>query len=87
MRVSSEPWEPVVEAWVYTENRSAAEEVLGKLLLVLRTGFSYRDFLRVAEKWPRLRRLALAYPGLRPGRCLSLYHALVDVVVKQRVAL
>ena len=62
-------------------------EAFARLLDVVRAWFSYADFLGAVEKWPHLYRLALAYPGLRPGRCLGLYEALVNVVVKQRVAL
>ena len=87
LRIGGEPWEPVIEARVYAVNRESAEKAFAGLLSVVRAQFRYADFLRAVERWPRLRRLAEAYPGLRPGRCLGLYEALVDVVVKQRVAL
>ncbi len=87
LRIRGEPWEPVVEARVYAVSSGKAGEAFARLLDVVRVWFRYADFLKVVKRWSCLYRLALAYPGLRPGRCLSLYEALVDVVVKQRVAL
>ncbi len=47
--------------------------------------FNYNDFLERASVYPWLSEIARRYPGIRPGRCLSLYNALIDTVVRQRL--
>jgi 3-methyladenine DNA glycosylase/8-oxoguanine DNA glycosylase len=64
-----------------------AGEALAAVLDSVRAGFDYSRLLEALEPYPRLRALAERYPGLRPGRASSLYEALVDSVVKQRITL
>ena len=82
-----EPWSPRVEAALWAPGGGAVEAAAEALMQHLRVYVDYNEFLRRLEPWPRLRRLAERYAGLRPGRCLGVYEALVDAVVKQRVAL
>lgn len=52
---------------------------------MLRARFDWARFQEALEPYPPLARLASRYPGLRPGRCLSLYNALVDSILMQRI--
>ncbi len=79
-----EPAEPVVAA---TSCSARAGEALGALREVIRAGFRWSEFLKAVEPYPRIAALARKYPGVRPGRCLWLYEALVDTVIEQRIAL
>ncbi len=78
-----EPWRPLIRVRVY----GGGDEALEWFREHVRAGFDYAGFIERARHVPGLYRLALKYPGVRPGRCLSLYNALIDVVVKQRIAL
>ncbi len=84
---SGEPWEPriLVECWC--RNGEEAEAALKAASAMVRADFDYNEFIRKVSEIEPLRRLAERHPGLRPGRALSLYEALVDSVVKQRIAL
>ena len=78
---SGEPWEPVIRLWT---RRGGA---VGVFRDYARVGFDWSVFLKLLEGYPRVRSIALEYAGVRPGRCQSLYHALVDSIVRQRVPL
>ena len=78
-----EPWRPRIRVRVY----GGGGEVVEWFREHVRADFNYADFLEKARLLPALYRLALKYPGVRPGRCLSLYNALLDVIVKQRITL
>ncbi len=83
-----EPWEPVVEVTVYAEDRGLAVEASRIVGETVRSDLDYGDFTaRVSRVDRRLYMLALKHAGLRPGRCTSLYAALIDSIVKQRLAL
>ena len=85
---TGEPWSPRVQLVVHTENRRDAVEARNKFAAMIRSSLDYKHFIeavRGVDK--RLYRLASRYPGLRPGRCMSLYAALMDSVVKQRISL
>ena len=84
---TGEPWSPVIRVRAWSSGGSAARSVFELILKSVRAYFSYRSFLESIEEWPKLHSLATRYIGLRPGRSLTLYEALVDSVVKQRVAL
>jgi len=85
---SGEPWRPAVKLVVYAESEGIAGEARRILASMIRSDFNYRNFLEaVGGIDDRLYNLALHYQGLRPGRCMSVYAALLDSVVKQRVAL
>ncbi len=87
-RFEGEPWSPRVEAVARAPSREAAEEAVALLGLMVRADFDYSRFveeLRGVDE--RLYLLASRYPGLRPGRCTSVYAALLDSIVKQRIAL
>ena len=49
--------------------------------------FDYNRFLDAVKRFTVFHELARSYPGLRPGRSMSLYEALIDTVIKQRIAL
>jgi len=83
-----EPWEPVVEVTVYAGGRDVAAEASRIIGSIVRSDLDYGDFMaRVSRVDRRLHMLALKHAGLRPGRCTSLYAALTDSIVKQRLAL
>ena len=77
VRVRGEPWSPEVS--VFGPIDTARK--------MLRTGFNYREFLERLEEYPKLKSLAQRFAGLRPTRSLSLYTALLECVVKQRISL
>ena len=81
---AGEPWSPRIRV---TTCSGRVDEVVDVFAEVVRAGFDWRDFLGALEPYPVLRELAERYPGVRPGRCLWLYEALVDTVVEQRIAL
>ena len=86
--VEGEPWEPVLSGEIYAPSRSAAEEAVQAVLSMVRADFDYERFLEAVRSLDeRLYKLAAKYLGLRPGRCTSLYAALADSIVKQRVSL
>ena len=85
--VGGEPDRPSITIHVYSGSPSAAERARDAVLLALRAGFDYSGLLERVARWEPLRRLALKYWGLRPTRKLSLYEALVDAIVKQRISL
>ncbi len=78
---SGEPWEPVIRLW------ARREEAVGVFRDYARAGLDWSLFLERLEGYPRVRSIALEYAGVRPGRCQSLYYALVDSIVRQRVPL
>ena len=84
---SGEPWEPRITVTVWSGNEGVAEEAFRQVLERVRASFDYSAFIARLAGWPRLKSLALKYAGVRPGRFLSLYEALVDTVIKQRIAL
>ena len=86
-RFHGEPLDPLLVVRVWSPDPGLAAEAFRLQLERLRVGFDYNRFLEAVEPWPGLRRLAERYLGLRPGRALGLYEALVDAVVKQRIAL
>jgi len=81
---TGEPWEPRIDAVACC---ARAEEAHEAILEAVRAGFRWGDFLSAVEPYPPLKNLALKYPGVRPGRFLSLYEALVDTIIEQRIAL
>lgn len=86
--IVGEPWRPRIRVSVYAPSRAAAGEAFETVMNMVRAGFDYNKFLEeTARIDKRLYRLASKYPGLRPGRCTSLYAALIDSVVKQRITL
>ncbi len=87
MVFTGEPWRPSIAVTLYTWEPGLAAEALEAVARCLRVDFDYNEFVARLEAYPVLRRLAEKYPGLRPGRSLSIYEALIDVVVKQRIAL
>ncbi len=86
-RASGEPWRPRIAITVYSEKNGVLAKAVEMTANCLRIGFDYNAFLEKLRSHPPLYRLASRYPGLRPGRTLSLYEALIDVVLKQRIAL
>ena len=83
-----EPWDPVIRLRVYAGSAGEAEEARRVFADMVRAGLDYQGFLdAVRDLDERLYELAARFPGLRPGRCMSLYAALIDSVVKQRIAL
>ncbi len=84
---SREPWEPRITVTVWSGNEGIAEKAFRQVLERVRASFDYSAFIARLAGWPRLKSLALKYAGVRPGRFLSLYEALVDTVIKQRIAL
>ncbi len=75
--VSGEPWGTEIK-------------VIGSLKLVrkmFRVNFDYCVFLQCLNGYPELKRLAEKFVGLRPTRSLSLYYALLEFVVRQRISL
>ena len=48
---------------------------------------SYSEFLKTLEEFPKLYRIAITHVGLRPARNLTLYEALIKVVLQQRISL
>ncbi len=82
-----EPWEPLVTVRAVAEEESVARIAFHRVLDIIRADYDYNEFVEKAKPYPQLLRLAEEYPGLRPGRCVSLYNALVDAIVKQRVSL
>jgi len=81
---SGEPWNPSIKIVAFG---NASSWTRGTILEILRARFNWRLFEERARKIEALSRVISMFPGVRPGRCLSLYNALVDVVVKQRIAL
>ena len=80
-----EPWNPVLNVEIYgSENIGDVLEAIRKML---RVDFDYSEFLDAVRGYPEIHSLALKHAGLRPGRCVSLYYALIDSVVKQAVSL
>ncbi len=83
-----EPWSPRIDVQIALTKGWVGDpaETAGRLF---RIDFDYNEFLRALEDYgdKRLLRLAQRHPGLRPTRQLSVYEALVDAIVKQRVAL
>ncbi len=79
-----EPWDPYIEIIAIGH---ASHWVMDNVLEIVRARFDWRVFERRARKISFLNKVVSMFPGVRPGRCLSLYNALVDVVVKQRIAL
>ncbi len=83
-----EPWNPKVKLRAYTSNEEKAGEASNLFSDMVRASFDYMEFMKAVRNVDeRLYGLASRYSGLRPGRCMSLYAALIDSVVKQRVAL
>ncbi|MCE4610447.1 MAG: hypothetical protein F7B17_00560 [Desulfurococcales archaeon] len=82
-----EPDDPHVRVAVYARSEDLAGRVTGQVFKSLRVDFDYNEFLEAVKPYDAIYRLALKYRGLRPGRSFSLYEALVDSIVKQRVAL
>ena len=82
-----EPWRPRIIVRVYSARGLGGEEATELVLRAVRAGYDYNVFLSLLEPWPLLHRLASRYAGLRPGRSTSIYEALVDSIVKQRIAL
>ncbi len=82
-----EPWKPRIKIAVYTEARARAEEAYRTMLQMTRAYMDYNEFIQAVGEWPELLQLAEKYPGLRPGRSLSLYEALIDSIIKQRIML
>ncbi len=80
-----EPWDPVLSVEVY--GSGSVGGVLDVVRKMLRVDFNYSEFLDAVREYPEIRSLALRYAGLRPGRCVSLYYALIDSIVKQAVSL
>jgi len=75
--IVGEPWEPEIRFY-------GSEDLVRKML---RTDFDYGKFLESLREYPELRELAERLVGLRPTRSLSLYSALLENVVKQRISL
>lgn len=75
--ISGEPWEVEIRI-------CGSGELAGKML---RIDFDYRRFLESLSGYPELRELAERYMGLRPTRSLSLYSALLESIIKQRISL
>ncbi len=75
--IVGEPWEPEIRFY-------GPEDLVRKML---RTDFDYGKFLESLLEYPELRGLAERHVGLRPTRSLSLYSALLESVVKQRISL
>ncbi|MCE4628252.1 MAG: hypothetical protein F7C34_03785 [Desulfurococcales archaeon] len=82
-----EPDRPAITIHAYNRSPDAAGRARDSVLLALRAGFDYSGLLERVGRWEPLRRLAMKHWGLRPTRKLSLYEALVDAIVKQRIAL
>ncbi len=81
-----EPYDPVIECLAYGEF-SSSSRIREYLKKHLRIDFDYNRFLEVIKDYPKLQGIVGKYPGLRPGRAMSLYEALIDAVVKQRISL
>ncbi len=79
-----EPHSPTTEI---TACGDRAADAVSAVAEVVRVGFRWAEFLEALEPYPRLRELAMRYPGVRPGRCLWPYEALVDTIIEQRIAL
>jgi len=84
VRIMGEPWEPRVLVSAPGPREGEAAEWAARLV---RAGLDWARFLALAKRVPWLAPLADKYLGVRPGRCSSLYAALVDVIPKQRVPL
>ncbi|MCE4624862.1 MAG: hypothetical protein F7C35_03245 [Desulfurococcales archaeon] len=82
-----EPDAPVIDLTLYARNHNSAVMARGLALESFRADFDYKEFLEKVMHIKPLYRLALKYEGLRPGRATSLYEALVDSIVKQRLPL
>lgn len=80
-----EPWNPVLNVEIYGSGNIG--DVLEAIRKMLRVDFDYSEFLDAVRGYPEIHSLALKHAGLRPGRCVSLYYALIDSVVKQAVSL
>ncbi len=81
---TGEPWDPYIKIIAIGH---APDWVRDTVLEIVRARFDWREFEERARKISFLKSVVSLFPGVRPGRCLSLYNALVDVVVKQRIAL
>lgn len=79
--VSGEPMNTLIRVSSLDRSEKTRETVSE----FLRADFDYKKFLNALESYPPLRKLASRFPGLRPTRCLSLYCALIDSVIKQRI--
>lgn len=79
--VSGEPMNAFIR--VFSLDRSEKTQKIASEFL--RADFDYKEFLNALESYPPLRELASRFLGLRPTRCLSLYCALIDSVIKQRI--
>ena len=75
--IVGEPWEPEIRF-------HGPEDLIRRML---RTDFDFEKFLEDLRGYPALRELAERHVGLRPTRSLSLYSALLESVVKQRISL
>jgi len=62
-------------------------DVLEAVRKMLRIDFDCSEFLDAVRGYPEIYSLALKHVGLRPSRCVSLYYALIDSVIKQAVFL
>ena len=82
-----EPWNPRISIEVYARGINIARKAYDKILSMLRVDFNYNEFLEQLGSDENIYNLALKYVGLRPSRSLSLYGALIDSVVKQRISL
>lgn len=83
-----EPWSPAVQLRVHADDAGRAREARDVFAEMVRASFDYKEFMDAVRGMDeRLHGLVSRYPGLRPGRCMSLYAALIDSVVKQRIAL
>ncbi len=88
LTLEGEPWSPLIRGRIWAPTKREAEAGRRALEEVVRARFDYERFAKeVCGLDEGLCELVRRYPGLRPGRCLSLYAALVDSVVKQRIAL
>jgi len=83
-RITGEPWEPRVLVSAPGPREGEAVEWAARLV---RAELDWARFLALAKRVPWLSGLARKYLGVRPGRCSSLYAALVDAIPKQRVPL
>jgi DNA-3-methyladenine glycosylase II len=82
-----EPWRPEIEIKVYTRDRGYADKAFNLVVKAVRGKIDYNEFTQKLSSWPKVLEMVEQYPGLRPGRSISLYEALIDSVIKQRIAL
>ena len=88
IRVEGEAWKPIITLQTPWGDPPSSEAVEWARTL-LRVDYDYRLFQEAVEAsgLQALQTLASKYPGLRPGRLTSLYDALIDSIVKQRITL